>query len=152
MFARATWYASGLGFFAKRPPPWIAIVVKCSRLRTQETHKFGVQQNGDTQIQGFCSERLHAQETARHKRCFGSRGDAAHRGLLAAAGPQEVRQGHPRGATPGQQGEGASGKKQVLATREERLRAGEAPDAGGGQGRAPAGARRRRRRAWSWST
>ena len=72
MFARATWYASGLGFFAKRPPPWIAIVVKCSRLRTQETHKFGVQQNGDTQIQGFCSERLHAQETARHKRCFGS--------------------------------------------------------------------------------
>ena len=27
MFARATWYASGLGFFAKRPPPWIAIVV-----------------------------------------------------------------------------------------------------------------------------
>ena len=59
----------------------------------------------------------HSRETERHKRRFGSRGDAAHRGLLAAAGPQEVRQGHPRGATPGKQGEGASGKKQVLATK-----------------------------------
>ena len=127
MFARATWYASGLGFFAKRPPPWIAIVVSAfSRERL------------------FRSECLHTRETERHKRCFGSRGDAAHRGLLAAAGPQEVRQGHPRGATPGQQGEGASGKKQVLATREERLRAGEARHAGGGQAPAPAGARRRR--------
>ena len=86
----------------------------------------------------------HSRETERHKRRFGSRGDAAHRGLLAAAGPQEVRQGHPRGATPGKQGEGASGKKQVLATREERLRAGEARHAGGGQAPAPAGARRRR--------
>ena len=104
VFARATWYASGLGFFAKRPPPWIAIVVKCSRLRTQETHKFGVPQIGDTQIRGFCSERLHAQETARHKRCFGSRGDAAHRGLLAAAGPWASRASprrHPRAAGGG---------------------------------------------------
>ena len=34
------------------------LVVKCSHARTQETHS-------------FCSECLHTQETARHKRCFG---------------------------------------------------------------------------------
>ena len=86
------------------------LVVKCSQPRTQETHKFGVPQIGDTQIRGFCSERLHAQETARHKRCFGSRGDAAHRGLLAAAGPWASRASprrHPRAAGGGS----ASGEK-----------------------------------------
>ena len=88
----------------------------------------------------------HSRETERHKLRFGSRGDAAHRGLLAAAGPQEVRQGHPRGATPGQQGEGASGKKQVLATREERLRAGEVRHAGWRQPRGAAGDAGRRRK------
>ena len=40
VFARATWYASGLGFFAKRPPPWIAIVVKCSHARTHRNVQF----------------------------------------------------------------------------------------------------------------